>query len=244
VQVIVPRTYHADGMLLYCDAADQPVLAAVLEVQRGWDPAKRWTWKLYVAQLESELMVNTALVVFCPDPAIARRYRGMFEFEGLSLPLRPFIFTPSDVPLLVDVELAKASPALAVFSAICHGRDARVDEVFPALAAVLRTLGPTKAVLYHDIVLAGLPRASRARWEAFMTTTFDSPYLSERFRELHAQGQAVGEVHAVLTVLDARGVEVPEAVREQILACTDLTVLDTWLRRAVTADSAEDVVRE
>jgi hypothetical protein len=77
-----------------------------------------------------------------------------------------------------------------------------------------------------------------------MTTTFDSPYLSERFRELHAQGQAVGEVHAVLTVLDARGVEVPEAVREQILACTDLTVLDTWLRRAVTADSAEDVVRE
>jgi len=81
VQVIVPRTYHADGMLLYCDAADNPVLAAVLEVQRGWDPGKRWTWKLYVAQLESELMVNTALVVFCPDPSIARRYRGMFEFE-------------------------------------------------------------------------------------------------------------------------------------------------------------------
>jgi hypothetical protein len=42
VRVVVPRTYHADGMLLYCDAADQPVLAVVLEVQRGWDRTKRW----------------------------------------------------------------------------------------------------------------------------------------------------------------------------------------------------------
>jgi hypothetical protein len=47
----------------------------------------------------------------------------------------------------------------------------------------------------------------------------------------------------VLTVLDARGVPVPEAIREQILACTDLNQLDTWLRRAVVATSAEDVVR-
>jgi len=192
-------------------------------------------------------MVNTALVVFCPDPSIARRYLGMFEFEGLSLPLRPFIFTPKDVPLLVDVEQASASPALAAFSAICHGRDAEVDEVFPALAAALRTLGPAKAILYHDIVLAGLPQAPRARWEAFMSTTIDSPYLSERFRELyaqgHAKGEAQGEVHAVLTVLDARGVQVPDDIREQILACTDHDVLDTWLRRAVTATSAEDVVR-
>jgi hypothetical protein len=37
-------------------------------------------------------------------------------------------------------------------------------------------------------------------------------------------------------------VPVPEAVREQILACTDLTQLDTWLRRAVTA-TADDVIR-
>jgi len=147
------------------------------------------------------------------------------------------------VPLLVDVEQALASPALAAFSAICHGRDAEVDEVFPALAAALRTLGPAKAILYHDIVLAGLPQAPRSRWEAFMSTTIDSPYLSERFRELYAQGHVRGEVDAVLTVLDARGVDVPDAIREQILACTDRDVIDTWLRRAVTATSAEDVVR-
>lgn len=33
----------------------------------------------------------------------------------------------------------------------------------------------------------------------------------------------------------------PTAVREQILACTDLAQLDVWLRRAVTATTADDV---
>jgi hypothetical protein len=47
----------------------------------------------------------------------------------------------------------------------------------------------------------------------------------------------------VLTVLDARGVPVSPAVRGQILACTDLARLESWLRRAVTASTAEDVVR-
>jgi hypothetical protein len=244
VRVVVPRTYHADGMLLYCDAADKPVLAVVLEVQRGWDATKRWTWKLYVAQLEAELTVNAALLVYCPDPAIARRYRGMFEFEGLSLPLRPFIFTPRDVPLIVDVELARAKPALAVFSALSHGGDADVDAVFPALAEALRTLGPKKAILYYDIVLSGLPQAPRARWEAYMSTTVGSEYRSELLREVAVEHEARGEGRAVLTVLDARGVHVPEAIREQILACTDLAQLDAWLRRAVTAATAEEVISQ
>ena len=241
VRVLVPRTYHADGMLLFCDAADEPVLAVVLEVQRGWDPTKRWTWKLYVAQLESELTVNAALVVYCPDPAIARRYRDMFEFEGLSLPFRPFLFTPHDVPLVIDVELARANPALAVFSTLCHRGNTDIDAIFPALAEALRTLGPSKAILYYDIVLAGLPQVPRARWEAYMTATVGSEYRSELLREVDARGEARGEGRAVLTVLDARGVHVPEAVREQILACTDLARLDTWLRRAVTATTADEV---
>jgi hypothetical protein len=67
-------------------------------------------------------------------------------------------------------------------------------------------------------------------------------YLSETFRKLAAENQAAGEAHAVLTVLEARGVAVPEPVREQILACTDLDQLDTWLRHAITATTVGDVV--
>jgi hypothetical protein len=251
VRVLVPRTYHADGMLLFCDGHDQPLLAVVLEVQRSPDRGKLRTWKLYVAQLEAELDVTAALVVFCPDPGLAGWYRRLFESDGLSLLLRPLIFTPDDVPFVVELSLARANPALAVLSAICHGGQDEVDGVFPALAEALRSLGPQKAILYYDIVLAGLPGPARVRWEAFMTTTVEE-YRSELLRELAAQheqlgearGEARGEGRAVLTVLDMRGVPVPTAVREQILGCTDLTQLDTWLRRAVTAPTASDVTRE
>lgn len=83
VRVVVPRTYHADGMLVFCDAGDRPVLAVVLEVQRGWDRGKRRTWPLYVAQLEAELDVSVALLVYCPVPAVAGRYRDLFGFDGI-----------------------------------------------------------------------------------------------------------------------------------------------------------------
>ena len=143
-----------------------------------------------------------------------------------------------------------------MLSAVFHGASAGVDEMFPALLEALRALGPDGAVPYYDVVLAGLPEPARARWEAFMTTAAVGPaYRSEMLRELaarherqgraegKAEGKAEGEGQAVLTVLGVRGVPVPAAVREKILACTDLTRLESWLRRAVTARTAEDVVR-
>jgi hypothetical protein len=45
----------------------------------------------------------------------------------------------------------------------------------------------------------------------------------------------------VLTILDARGVAVPDESRTKILGCTDLDLLDTWIRRAATADKIEDL---
>lgn len=92
---------------------------------------------------------------------------------------------------------------------------------------------------------AGLPAAARVRWEEFITTTLEE-YRSELLRKLAAQheerGEARGEGRAVLTVLEARGIPVPAAVREQILACTDLAQLETWLRHAVTATTADDLL--
>ncbi|QSB16644.1 hypothetical protein JQS43_10390 [Natronosporangium hydrolyticum] len=245
VRVMIPRTYHADGMLVFCDPTDQPIAAVVLEVQRGWDQTKHRTWPLYVAQLQAELDTTVALLVYCPNPAIAGRYRDLFTYDGISLVLRPLIFTPEQIPPTVDTELAKTHPALAVLATLCHTDHPELDATFPALAAALETLGPKNAILYHDIVLAGLPQAPRLRWEAFMTTAVSSEYRSELFREIDARGQAAGEARgeakAILTVLDARSITIPDDLRNQILACTDLDQLDTWLRRAGTATTADDL---
>ena len=172
----------------------------------------------------------------------------------MSLSLRPFIFTPDDVPLVMDVELARKNPALAVLSAICHGGDAAVDAMFPALAAALQSVGPGTAISYYDVVLAGLPLAAQTRWEAFMTTTADQEFISERLRKLVAENQAIGETRgearghlrgearAVLLVLEARGVTVPAESRERILTCTDRELLDLWAHRAATATTITDLL--
>lgn len=248
VGVTIPRTGHADGMVLFCDPSGRPLLAAALEVQRSRDPAKLRRWKVYVARLEAELKVSAALLVFCPEPAVERWYRDLAApDEWSSALLRPLIFGPADVPLMADVELARAHPARVALSAICHGREAVADTVFPALAEALRALGPRRAVSYFDVVLAGLPGAARRRWEAFMTTTLGREYRSELLREVATQHEEVGEARggawSVVTVLEARGVPVPDGVRELVFACTDHAQLETWLRRATTATTVDDVVR-
>jgi hypothetical protein len=45
----------------------------------------------------------------------------------------------------------------------------------------------------------------------------------------------------ILQVLDARRVVVPDEIRDQVLACTDIAQLDAWGYRAATAQSIEDV---
>jgi len=42
-------------------------------------------------------------------------------------------------------------------------------------------------------------------------------------------------------VLAARGLEVPEEMRQQVLSCADMALLETWGDRASTAASVEDV---
>src|SRR5262245_15424468 len=65
-----PRTYQADAMVVYCAADGKPVRAVVFEVQRGRDPEKLASWKLYIGHLEREFGVKASLVVFFPEPAV------------------------------------------------------------------------------------------------------------------------------------------------------------------------------
>jgi hypothetical protein len=74
---------------------------------------------------------------------------------------------------------------------------------------------------------------------------FQSDFYRRRIKAAEAEGQARGEARgeakAVLAILDARGIEVPDDLRDEVVNCTDLDRLDTWLRRAATADTIEDL---
>ena len=56
------------------------------------------------------------------------------------------------------------------------------------------------------------------------------------------QGEARGKAEALLAFLDARNVHVPDDIRADIAACTDIDQLDEWIRRAATADKIQDVL--
>jgi hypothetical protein len=55
------------------------------------------------------------------------------------------------------------------------------------------------------------------------------------------QGAAEAKAKAVLEVFDARGLPIPDEVRQRVLATTDLPTLDHWLRRAVLVASAAEI---
>jgi HEPN domain-containing protein len=67
--------------------------------------------------------------------------------------------------------------------------------------------------------------------------------LSEqRVREGRREGEAKGRAADILLVLKTRGVAVPPEIEQRIAACTDPSMLSRWLERAVTAESAAEVV--
>jgi hypothetical protein len=45
----------------------------------------------------------------------------------------------------------------------------------------------------------------------------------------------------VLELLGLRGIPVPASVRERVNACSDLDLLNTWFKRTVHAENAEDL---
>jgi hypothetical protein len=69
---------------------------------------------------------------------------------------------------------------------------------------------------------------------------FARKYVAEGKGE--AKGRLEGEALAILRVLEARGIAVDEAVRQRILVCGDQELLDQWLKRAVVATTAAEVV--
>jgi hypothetical protein len=69
-------------------------------------------------------------------------------------------------------------------------------------------------------------------------------YQSDFAKKYVAQGRVEEAVRAVLTALRVRGIAVPDAARERILAEKDPERLERWHERAIVAPSLDDVFDE
>jgi clan AA aspartic protease len=93
------------------------------------------------------------------------------------------------------------------------------------------------------IELLGFPflRSSRAILGDGSTIEFD---IHEATVVLNGRLQRVpvDAAEAILSVLEARGIAVSEAQRQEVLRCADVARLDRWARRAALAASTAEVI--
>jgi len=251
---VTPTEYRAD-LVSVLKQDTKPALVVVVEVQLRRDSAKRMTWPIYAATARQRHGCPACVLVVCPDDAVAR-WCAEPIVVGPGNIFRVLALGPSEVPQITDPDKARAAPELAVLSALTHLHSPEGHRIIAAALQAALGLDPTRASLYHDLVLAGLSPAERARLEDdFMIQgyTYQTEFVKKHIAEGEAKGEAKGKAkgkaeglakgkaEAVLTLLDLRELAVTPAQRHLVEACLDISQLDAWFARAFKADSADEV---
>ncbi|MFF9581605.1 hypothetical protein [Streptomyces achromogenes] len=223
---------------------DEGTYLLVVESQGKADERKRGSWPYYLSYLYEMYGCEPVLIVITQSSATAKWASRPIRlgFPGrYSLTVRPLVLGPDNVPVIADEKQAEADPALAVLSAMTHGRGPGAMAIRESLASALRTIDSDSAAVFAQFVGSCLvdPRAKQM-WRDLMTAVqyFWRHPLAERVRE---EGCVQDRQEMTLRVLEWRGIPVPDAIRERVLACTDLDRLEVLAQRAVHATDAAEL---
>jgi len=247
---VVPTEYRADLVVLLLEG--KPCFAIVVEVQLSRNEDKRKSWPLYLTSLRSRVGCPTALLVVAPDAAMARWCAQPIELGHPGFVLQPLVMGPDAIPVILDEQVAREDPELAVLSAMAHGHEEVGASIAHTVLAAVAGLDAERVRLYVDLAMASLSEAARTALEALMhrgtyeyQSEFARKYVAQGREEGRQEGRAEGlhegERAALLEVLDARGLQVDEPTRQRILACTELSQLKLWLRKAVSVQAAQEL---
>ncbi|GAA3709904.1 hypothetical protein GCM10022224_089320 [Nonomuraea antimicrobica] len=55
------------------------------------------------------------------------------------------------------------------------------------------------------------------------------------------EGKVEGEVRSILLILNARGLHLTDEARTRITECTDPDILESWITKAITATSTDEL---
>ena len=245
----VPVERRADSVVVVRDDAGTALMAVIVEVQQSRDTGKRFSWPVYVTTLRSRYRCDTALLVICPDPTMARWCEKRIRL-GPGGVITPLAIDPSRVPLITDPDQARASPELAVFSAVAHPEEAEDERVLDAMLRGLKTLDHDRATVYLNYVFTSLPEVTAKRLEDMVTTIQDFEDLGRKYfshwvdkgeAKGELKGEVRGEIKAILAVLESRGLEISDDARERIRQCEDLNQLEAWARKVGIVTSTDEL---
>ncbi|MFJ4656521.1 hypothetical protein ACIP5Y_35090 [Nocardia sp. NPDC088792] len=229
--------------LLRLDTDEGPFLLLV-EAQGKEDPKKPAAWAYYLSHVHAKYKLPPILLVVCQGAATAEWATGPLRIgprQWASLVLRPLVLGPHNVPAVTDLCTAVDDIPLATLSAITHANDSDIGAILKTLATALQSIDEDDALIFAELTELGLGKGPAAKtWRQLMTVDL-SFFRSETSQRLRAEGKAQGLAGAILKSLNARGIDVRPETQERIIGCTDPEVLDTWLDRSFTVDSADDL---
>jgi len=243
-----PAEYRADVVVLLFNGADL-VRVVIVEVQLATNARKRFTWPAYATVSRAIHECPVTLLVIAPDPAVAAWCAEPIETGIPGFVLNPAVLHRAAVPIVTDREEAARRPELGVLSAMAHGETEAGEMIAAAMLPVIRELDADRSRLYYDLVYNSVNEAARRALEAMMKNyEYQSPFAKKYVAQGRAEGRTEGRTEeaarALLTVLRARGLAVPDVVRERILAQKDPERLERWLEKAAVAASVAAVIDE
>jgi hypothetical protein len=217
----------------------------IVEVQLGLDHQKRYSWPEYTMGSRAKHRCPVGLLVVAPDPDIAAWCAEPIETGIAGFVLHPPVLGREAVPVVTNPAEAARRPELAVLSAMAHGESELGAAIAAAVLPVVRALDDERARFYGDLVLSCLNDAARRALEAMMKGyEYQSDFAKKYYGQGRDDGRAEEAARAVLTVLRVRGIAVPDAARERILAQKDPERLERWLEKAAVAASIAEVTDE
>ena len=253
-----PAEYRADALVLF--SRKKPVFGAIVEVQLRPKKHKRFSWPLYAVGARARERCPFVVLVVTPSAATARWAARPIELGGGNQ-YRPLVVGPHGVPKLTDHARARREPQLAILSVMAHGRRKLSTAVAIGVAAtkaVLR-LPEEQRLLYSLLIAANLSEAARKaiEMEPGLVNYFSQAQRRNFERGIaegkaqgraegeakgRAEGEAKGKAEAVLKILMRRGLTITAAQRRRIVACVDLTTLERWLDRSLSASSVDELL--
>jgi hypothetical protein len=238
---IQPAEYRADIVVVLLDR-EIPVRVIIVEVQLAVDPRKRLSWPAYVTVSRAIHGCPAGLLVVAPEPAVAGWCAEPIEIGVPGFVLRPPVLRRAAVPVVTDLGEAARRPELGVLSALAHGDTEQGETIATAVLPAIQGLADDdRARLYYDLVYNSLNDAARRALETMMK---GYEYQSDFAKKYVAQGRTEEASRNLLTVLRVRGIAVPDAIRERILAQKDPERLERWLEKAAVAASVTAVIDE
>jgi hypothetical protein len=230
-----PAEYRPDLSVVLLDG-ERPVLVINVEVQLVVDPEKRFSWPACVTISSLIHGCPANLLVVAPDPVVADWCAEPIEIGVPGFVLRPLVLRRAAVPAVTDILEAVRRPEFGLLSVMAHGETELGAIVAAAVLPAIQSLANNRTKMYRSLVHNHMNDEAHQELEAAKMG-----YYAAMGR---AEGRAQEAARNLLTVLRARAIEVPDAVREHILAQKDrdLDLLERWLEKAAIATSLLEVI--